>query len=71
MTSQSPSHRLCRGWVVYCGWQDYKITCKPSFDGIDMKITCTGKDKFMIKDYLYDLFDNHLNTEFDFSLIEL
>jgi hypothetical protein len=23
MTSQSPSHRLCRGWVVYKKWRTY------------------------------------------------
>jgi len=51
----------------YCGWQDFKIICKPSFDGIDMKITSNVKDKYFLKEYLYDLFDNCLNEEIEFS----
>lgn len=53
----------------YCGWQDFTVVCKPSFDGIDMRITSNAKDKFAIKEYLYDLFDSVLNEEFDFSPI--
>jgi hypothetical protein len=53
----------------YCGWMDYTITCKPSFDGPELKITCPGKDKFMIKDYLYDLFYECLNKKIEFQPI--
>ena len=50
----------------YCGWQDFKVICKPGFDSIDMRITSNRKDKFFLKDYLYDLFDNVLNEENEF-----
>jgi hypothetical protein len=49
----------------YCGWSNFKLICKPEFDGISMRIT--GKDKFFVKDYLYDLFDTVLNEEIEFS----
>ena len=49
----------------YCDWSEFKIICKPGFDSIDMKIQ--GKDKYLHKDYLYDLFDQVLNEEFEFS----
>ena len=48
----------------YCGWSNFKLICKPEFDGISMRIT--GKDKFFVKDYLYDLFDTVLNEEIEF-----
>ena len=38
----------------YCGWSDYKAIIKPSFYGIDLRIT--GKNTNYIKDYLYSLF---------------
>lgn len=44
----------------YCGWETYKLIAKPTFAGIDMKIT--GRDKYFIKDYLYELFDHSLNA---------
>ena len=50
----------------YCGWMDYTVNCKPTFDGPELKITSPGKDKFMIKEYLYDLFYNCLNEEIEF-----
>lgn len=50
----------------YCGWQDFTVICKPSFDGIDMKITSNQKDKYFIKDYLYELFYHCLNEEIEF-----
>lgn len=49
----------------YCGWSDFKIVCKPEFDGISLKII--GKDKYFVKDYLYDLFNNCLTEMIDFS----
>jgi len=49
----------------YCGWSRFIVVCKPEFDGIDIKIT--GKDKYFVKDYLYDLFDTVLNEEIEFS----
>jgi hypothetical protein len=54
----------------YCGWQDFTVICKPSFDGINIKITSNAKDKFMIKDYLYDLFDTVLMEQYEFSPVE-
>ena len=48
----------------YCGWSDFKVICKPAFDGISLNII--GKDKYYVKDYLYDLFDTALNTEIEY-----
>jgi hypothetical protein len=48
----------------YCGWSEFKIICKPEFDSISLRIT--GKDKYYVKDYLYDLFHNCLEQEIEF-----
>ena len=48
----------------YCGWTSHKLICRPSFDGIDLKIT--GRDKNGIKEYLYEIFDYSLNNEIEF-----
>jgi hypothetical protein len=61
-----PFHLMCENGY-YCGWQDFKIICKPEFDGISMKITSNAKDKFFLKDYLYDLFDNCLTKQIEFN----
>lgn len=45
----------------YDGWTDHVITVRPSFDGIDL--TISGKNKNMIKEYLYDLYYNALMAE--------
>jgi hypothetical protein len=48
----------------YCGWSEFKVICKPEFDGIYLKIT--GKDKYYVKDYLYSVFANCLEEEMEF-----
>ncbi len=48
----------------YCGWQTYRLIIKPKFDSLSIKIQ--GKDKYLLKDYLYDLFDHVLNEELEF-----
>lgn len=50
----------------YCGWQGFIIFCKPGFDGPELKIVSNAKDKFAIKEYLYDLFYSCLNEEIEF-----
>ena len=45
------------GWTV--GYTAHKLICKPTFDGLDLRIT--GKDKNGVKEYLYDIFDSCLN----------
>jgi len=47
---------------MYDGWTDHKVIVKPAFNGIDLRIT--GRDRDMIKDYLYQIFDCALNEEF-------
>lgn len=49
----------------YDGWEHYRLICKPTFNGIDMKIV--GKNKNGIKDYLYDTFDYCLNEVIEFN----
>jgi hypothetical protein len=44
---------------MYDGWTDYKLVVRPCFDGIDLKIS--GKDRNMIKEYLYDTYNCALN----------
>jgi hypothetical protein len=46
----------------YCGWRQYKIKIKPSFQGFDINIT--GRDPHFIKDYLFDVYNNDLNKEY-------
>lgn len=43
----------------YMGWTDHKLIVRPSFQGIELRIT--GPDKNGIKDYLYQTFDYSLN----------
>jgi hypothetical protein len=40
----------------YDGWTEHKLIIKPEFGSFDLNIT--GKDRNMIKDYLYDMFYN-------------
>jgi hypothetical protein len=49
----------------YCGWSDFTINCYPSFRGIELKII--GKDKYYVKEYLYDLFYDVLEREIEFE----
>lgn len=46
----------------YNGWTEHVITVKPSFDGVNLSIS--GKNKNMIKEYLYDIFYYALTQEF-------
>lgn len=49
---------------MYDGWTDHKVIVTPSLiHGIDIHIT--GRDRNMIKDYLYQVFDMDLNTEME------
>ena len=52
----------------YDGWIDYKLIIKPSFQGIDMKIT--GRDKNWIKEYLYSTFNYCLNQIIEFNPVK-
>lgn len=45
----------------YDGWTEHKCIVTPSLSfGIDIKIT--GRDRNNVKDYLYDVFEQALNT---------
>lgn len=49
-------HHLNEGGF-YDGWTDHTLVITPSFNsGYDIRIT--GKDRNMVKDYLYDLFNS-------------
>tara|TARA_R110001632_G_scaffold70752_1_gene164620 strand:- start:10615 stop:10995 length:381 start_codon:yes stop_codon:yes gene_type:complete len=45
----------------YDGWTEHKITIRPQFNGIDIKIS--GKDKNGVKEYLAELFNEVLTNE--------
>jgi hypothetical protein len=46
----------------YDGWTNHSLTCTPSFiHGVDIRIT--GKDRNQLKEYLVDLFSEHLLKE--------
>ena len=45
----------------YCGWGDFVVYAKPSFDGIELRIT--GRDKNQVKEMLYDLYRCALTQE--------
>jgi len=68
VTLNVPYHNMDENGF-YCGWSDFKIIVKPEFDSLDIKII--GKDKFYVKDYLYDLFYTCLNKEIEFNKIEV
>lgn len=46
----------------YDGWTNHNIIITPAFTGIDIRIT--GQNKNDIKDYLADVFNNALETEY-------
>ena len=46
-------HHLNEGGF-YDGWTSHKVVIRPSFGGIDIRIT--GRDRNQIKDYLYQMF---------------
>lgn len=46
---------------MYDGWTDHIITVKPSLAS-SFKLNIGGRDRNFIKDYLYDTFDQALNT---------
>ena len=45
-------HHLNEGGF-YDGWTSHKVVIRPSFGGIDIRIT--GRDRNQIKEYLYDM----------------
>lgn len=46
----------------YDGWTNHSLICTPSFiHGVDIRVT--GKDRNQIKEYLVDLFSEHLLKE--------
>lgn len=48
----------------YDGWTEHRVTVKPSFIfGFD--ITVSGKNKNQIKEYIGDVFNAALSSEFD------
>lgn len=48
----------------YDGWTDHKVIIKPSL-AHGFVLGVSGRDRNNIKDYLYDLFRDALNTELD------
>ena len=47
----------------YDGWTEHKVIIRPTFYGIDIKVT--GKDRNDIKDYIGEMFSHVLNDDFD------
>ena len=47
----------------YDGWTEHVITVRPCFDSIDL--TISGKNRNMIKEYLYDVYFSALTCEID------
>ena len=47
----------------YEGWTKHYIYVKPTFDGIDLRIT--GQNRNDIKEYISDVFYTWLNSEID------
>ena len=49
---------------MYDGWTEHTVIVKPSFDGIDLRIT--GRDRDGFKDYAANVFYEALNQDVDF-----
>jgi len=47
----------------YCGWESYKLIVRPDFQGINLKII--GKNKNYVKDYLYDVYRDWLESNIE------
>ncbi len=54
----------------YDDWQSYKLIAKPSFQGIDLRITGKERQRYQLKDYLYDTFYYCLNEIIDFEPVK-
>lgn len=50
---------------MYDGWTDHVLTVRPSFDGIDLRIS--GRDRNQVKDYLYETFQYALTMDIDIN----
>lgn len=48
---------------MYDGWTDHKVIVTPSFTGFNIRIT--GINRNDIKDHIYEMFTNALETEID------
>lgn len=46
----------------YCCWTEHELWVKPSLI-YDYDCRITGKDRFMFKDYLYEVYHHWLNSE--------
>jgi hypothetical protein len=44
----------------YDGWTDHQLIVKPSFTGLDLRIT--GKDRNQTKEYLHDVYSTWLSS---------
>jgi hypothetical protein len=51
----------------YDGWTEHTIIVRPSFDGIELKIS--GRDRNEIKDYLHEVFHSALCEDIDDVLV--
>lgn len=53
----------------YCGWIDFTVTVTPSLSS-DFDINIRGKfaKAYGLKDYLYDVFNNALETQFEHKI---
>jgi hypothetical protein len=47
---------------MYDGWTNHSLIVKPSFDGLNIRVT--GRNKNYIKEYLADLFYEALTQEY-------
>jgi hypothetical protein len=52
-------HHMDDGY--YSGWTEHKIIVRPTFGGVDMRVT--GRDRNDIKGYIYEVFDMWLTGE--------
>lgn len=47
----------------YDGWTEHRVVVKPSFEGIDIRVT--GRDRNQIKEYIAEMFHHALNQVID------
>ncbi len=54
----------------YCGWTEHTVIVTPSLE-FDYVLRVTGRDRWQIKDYIAEVFQDYLSREMDWKAIKI
>lgn len=60
------SYHHMNGNGFYCGWTEHTLTVKPSFNGLNLRIS--GSNRNSVKDDLYEVFDHAMHEDVTYWL---